>query len=430
MKKLLMVCYYFPPLGMGGVQRPAKFAKYLSSFGWKPTVITVHPIVYWAHDPGLLAELQDVDIIRSESLDPQRILAKYRRTEQLSPNSLREKSSLRNWVLEQVAPYFFVPDSKIFWRRHALQSVQTLLENESFDALYTTSPPHSVHLIGRTIAQQYGLDWVADFRDAWAQGVVVHEPTFFHRWLHRSLQRSVLQSADAIVAVSDGISGQLDGKGEFGKKMHIIPNGFDPADFPQSVTEDARFTFCHSGSITAFSEPTPVLRAMQMIKQEHPHVFSRLRVVYIGLDTTGKFPQQVAEMGLADKIIHYGYQSHHHALQQVMSSQALILVALGKTEDHFIPGKTFEYLGSGKPIVAITNVRDTVHLLQKSGAAHVCHPEDIGALATAMLDLVHGRRSWFRPQREYIARFDRRRQTEQLAGILNSFGAQKVSGTE
>ncbi|HPI72984.1 MAG TPA: glycosyltransferase family 4 protein [bacterium] len=420
MKKLLMLCYYFPPLGMGGVQRPAKFAKYLQLYGWQPTVVTVEPIAYWAQDPELLRELNSIRIIRTESYDPQRLWQKYRPAIPSASVVRVEAPSSARRVLEQTMAFWLMPDSKILWKRPLLARIQRLLQEESFDALYTTSPPHSVHLIGRRIARRTGLKWVADFRDSWAGGVVVREPTRVHRRWNRWLQRAVLKQADAVLTVSQGIADQLKDSFARSEKIHLIPNGFDPEDFPSSQAADPFFTFCHCGSITRFSDPRVVLQALERIRRKTPAVYERIRLLFVGLDVTGKLSQQVADLGLADHVCHCGYQNHREALQRLMNSQALLLVARGADNAHFIPGKTWEYLASGKPILALTDVPDTADVLLKSGAARLCAPDDPVECAEAMSALAQNQHSWFKPQNDFINRYNRRRQTEQLAAVLDA----------
>lgn len=420
MKKLLMICYYFPPLGMGGVQRPAKFAKYLQRYGWQPTVVTVEPIAYWAQDRELLRELDSLRIIRTESWDPQRLWQKYKPSSPAAAAPVAGAPSIARRMLEQTMAFWLMPDSKILWKYPLLARVKRLLQEESFDALYTTSPPHSVHLIGRRIAGRYGLKWVADFRDSWAGGVVVREPTRVHRRWNRRLQRAVLKQADAVLAVSQGIADQLKDSVAGSEKIHLIPNGFDPEDFPSSQVVDPFFTFCHCGSITRFSDPLVVLQALDRIRCKEPAVYERIRLLFVGLDATGKLNQQVADLGLADHVCHCGYTSHRQALQRLMNSQALLLVARGADNAHFIPGKTWEYLASGKPILALTDVPDTADVLLKSGAARLCAPDDPAECAEAMSALCQNQRSWFQPENDFIHRYDRRLQAGQLAAVLEA----------
>lgn len=409
---------------MGGVQRSAKFAKYLPLFGWQPTVITVRPIAYWAQDDTLLRDLEHVHVHTTESWDPQRVLARCKKQQVVNLSSRSGQKSISQRVLEQTVAFFFVPDLKILWRGPVVNAVRQLLQHERFDALYSTSPPHSTHLIGRKLAARHRLVWVADFRDSWAQGVVVHEPTFLHRRLHRYLQDKVVTAADAVLAASQGIARQLAGNHpKQQQKIHVLPNGFDPEDFPEPSSPDDYFTFCHCGSITRFSEPTVLLQALLIIKQQHPHIYHRLRVKYIGLDTTSAMARQVKELGLEQVVHCYGYLDHRQALQHLVNSQALILIAMGKKDAHFIPGKTYEYFGSAKPILAISNVTDTIELLQQSRVALLCKPGDADDCAQKMIRLAQGCSSEMKADGVFLDSFNRKRQTEQLASLLNGLCA-------
>ncbi len=423
MKKLLMLCYYFPPLGMGGVQRSAKFAKYLPQFGWQPTVVTVQPIAYWAQDDSLLKELAHIRILATESWDPQRLLAKFKKQQKAKTNSQAQQKSPAQRLVEQMVSFFVLPDSKILWRHHVLKIIHELVKRESFDALYTTSPPHSTHLIGRDLVKRHGFKWVADFRDGWAQGVVVQEPTFLHRRLHQRWQDLVVTEADAVLAAGNGIAELLRvNHAENRQKIRIITNGYDPEDFPQKNSNQDYFTFCHCGSITRFSDPAIILQALLIIKKQNPGIYQRIRVKYVGLDTTAGFEQTVKDLHLTEIVQCHGYLNHRQALQHLVDSQALILVALGQQNAHFIPGKTFEYFGAAKPILAISNVRDTIELLQQYDAAVLCRPEDPQDCAKKMVRLVT-KRITVHTDSSFLNSFDRRQQTEQLAFLLNGLCA-------
>jgi glycosyltransferase involved in cell wall biosynthesis len=415
MKKLLMLCYYFPPLGMGGVQRPAKFAKYLADFGWQATVITVKPIAYWAQDASLLQELASVRIERTGSLDPQRLLYKWRGKPAGSIDARPQSSGWSRQILEKVLPFFFIPDSKMLWRWHVSHRVRQLLCEERYDALYTTAPPHSIHRIGQQLAQRFSLPWIADFRDGWVDGVVVREPTFWHRYRNIKLQQAVLQHADAVLAVSQGIADAL----RVPDKTTVIANGFDPDDFPKVHHDDDGVHICHCGSITSFSNPDVLFRALQLLQRTEPDLLLKLRIHYVGMDATGQFKDSIARFGLDKVVIDHGYLPHNRALEWVMRADALLMIALGKPGAHFIPGKTFEYLGSGKPILAVSNVADTCSLLRDTGAARLSAADDAGHLAEGIKQIARKQWPWFQPDLEIINRYNRKLQTGELAKLLN-----------
>jgi hypothetical protein len=409
-----MICYYFPPLGMGGTQRSAKFAKFLPEFGWQPTVVTVKPISYWATDQSLLSDLKKISVMRTESLDPQRLLYRFRPMQNTSEMAKSTKGHILKAVNQYILPFFLIPDSKILWSYHLYRAVRTLVQTEKFDALYTTSPPHSVHLLGKKIARHFGLKWIADFRDAWAGGVVVHEPTCVHRLVNRSMQKSVLKDADAVVAVTAGILNDL--KSSPGKKFVHIPNGFDKDDFPVSIQKkpaQEKFVFCHCGSVTKFSNPESLLRAVKFLQ---PEELNRLCFEFIGYDATGDFKKRIAGTGLNCFRLQ-DYQPHSKALQTLMSADALVLVAHACAADQFIPGKLYEYFGSRKPILAITNIQDTIHLLKQYPNTIIVDPNHPELIVKAIRTMMTTH--WPEIKKDISRQWSRREQTRQLAAVLN-----------
>jgi len=206
MKNVLMISYYFPPLGLGGVQRPAKLAKYLPQFGWKPTVLTVKTVTYYGYDPTLLDELQNVEIVRTGSLDPLRVFQWRKNISSASPRigeGLYWKFS--NWV--------FVPDSKILWLPFAWATASRLMNQKQIRVLWTTAPPYSSHVLGLWLKLWKKSFWIADFRDDWPISSS-QVPTSFHRHFHDWLLRQVLTHADQFTVVSQPILSRLHQKSQ------------------------------------------------------------------------------------------------------------------------------------------------------------------------------------------------------------------------
>ena len=414
MKRVLMVCYYFPPLGMGGTQRPAKFAKYLPEFGWEPVVLTVKPIAYWARDPDMLRELAHVDIYRTGSLDPQRMLALAGSGKEVKPVVTRSGGLLQA-LNRQVLPWIVLPDTKMLWAPFAVHTAKSIYKHTGFDAVYSTSPPHSAHLIARRIRKTLAIPWVADFRDSWAGSVVVHEPTALHRRVHRKMQAGVVRDADAVVAVSEGIRDVLGRT----KRAFVIHNGFDPADFPApSLNRSKKFVFCHCGSITEFSFPDVLLAAVQAWLRAEPGFRRKLEFRFIGQDMSGKLQDLIRSHGLQDMCSVSGYRTHRRALQTMVDADALILIARGRADLAFIPGKTFEYLGSRKPIVVISDVPDTLALTGKHDLVFSAAPDSTAGIIRCLKTVVDAGPGQLRDP-ESVSRFERRAETARLADILN-----------
>ncbi|MBI4531732.1 MAG: glycosyl transferase family 1, partial [Candidatus Latescibacteria bacterium] len=146
MKSVLIVAYYFPPMGLSGVQRTVKFAKYLPRFGWSPTILTVHTVDYLAYDPSLLDDLPDgIPIVRTSSADVLSLLRVIRRPHSRpatvrSGIGLNPPERLRS-LLNYISQALLLPDNKVGWFPFALARGRKLLRERRFDAIYATAPP-------------------------------------------------------------------------------------------------------------------------------------------------------------------------------------------------------------------------------------------------------------------------------------------------
>lgn len=422
MKKLLILSYYFPPLGLGGTQRIAKFVKYLPQFGWQPTVVTVKSIAYWAQDQSLAQDVAAARVVRTESWDPQRLMARLGRTT-LEVNR-QTGGGLISTVNQKLLPRILLPDSKILWAPQVMHEVKRLFREERFDALMTTSPPHSTHLIGLRIAKRFYLPWLADFRDGWAGSHVVNEPSerFFRRNL--KMQQIVVCAADAVLACSSGIAESLQNADGLSEKTTVMTNGFDPEDFVGETARDAEhFTLCYSGTLNRWAKPEPFLRALRLALNLRPRLAQRLRVLFVGLDTLGESAALAKQLGLSAVVQMLGHRPHNEAVRHLQNADGLLLLAQARATDTFIPGKTFEYIGARKPIFAVSNSRLTNDLLRGYRHALVVDEESPEFIAERLLEFMAA--DWPPFDEAFITRFDRRRQTEKLAQILDAITAIK-----
>ncbi|MCB0747739.1 MAG: glycosyl transferase family 1, partial [Ignavibacteriae bacterium] len=160
MFKVLVIAYYYPPLGLSGVQRTLKFTKYFSQYNWKPTVITTGKSGYFAHDETLLAEAEEaqVEIVRTESLTPSSLLK--------TKGNVKMPSSFIMKVLGRISKTFFIPDNKILWSRKAAKYARTLLSQQNFDAIFVSAPPFSAIVSIIKLKQKYDIPIFVDYRDS------------------------------------------------------------------------------------------------------------------------------------------------------------------------------------------------------------------------------------------------------------------------
>ncbi|MCU0642766.1 MAG: glycosyltransferase [bacterium] len=428
MKKVLLLCYYFPPMGMGGTQRSAKFVKYLPQFNWEPIVITVKNVRYYAHDNSLLQEIGDPKIIRTESLDPLRLSAWLNRTKALekphSPSDTRK--GILNILNRIISGWLLIPDSKILWLPFAIYQAIKIINKNHIQVIYTTSPPHSAHIGGMAIKLITGVKWIADFRDDWTGGESQSSPTLLHTFINRLLEKFVLKYADQVIGMCEHLTTNLFNKSgtiEMRGKFTTIMNGYDPEDFSDllNFSPNACFTITHCGSISKVSDPEPFLKAMQNLFQNYPELTNKIQVQFIGMDIFSRLQELVTNLELKPYIKPIRYLPHREALKEVMRSHLLLLTIFKKTDEEIITGKLFEYLASGKPILLISSEGEVARIVRKLKQGSVVPNDDIPRIQQAILEYLQkfkkSELSFDRPLS--VPQFDRKRQTQQLAEIFD-----------
>lgn len=424
MKTVLILAYYFPPLGMGGTQRVAKFVKYLPRFGWQPVVVTVKDIAYYAKDESMLDELRAVRIYRTGSLDPHRVLHKLSRGQSDRSPVGERRRGLAGTRLYRLLSWTTIPDSKKLWLPFAFMQVRKLLKNEACDCLLTTSPPHSVHLLGYWLQRIYRLPWVADFRDGWSGGNFQYEPTFVHRWLNRRLERLVLRNADRVITVSEPLTEKMRQKAGPGDgRFQTITNGFDAADFPGKTrqTRGEKFTVTYSGTLSPIAPLESFLIALSQLLRAQPELSNKVVVNLVGLDLDGRVSVAVRELSLAKHVRLVGYCEHQKAIAYLLQSDLLLYPVADWASDDFVPGKTFEYMAAGKPVLAIGPEVEGVRLLRQTNAVLHAGHQEVGALVQIIRDLICTRQKPVRPARrdKVVRMYTREALTGRLSQILN-----------
>lgn len=425
MKKILLLAYYFPPLGMGGTQRVAKFVKYLPQFGWKPYVVTVKDVAYYAKDPTLLEGVPNAKIYRTGSLDPQRLLFKFffRKTEVGFKNNSSIKSKWE--IINKLITWILVPDSKLLWLPFVIPKAVSLIKDKKIDYLLTTSPPHSVHLAGLILKWITGVSWAADFRDGWSGGNFQYEPTSMHKWINRLLEKRVLRKADKVIGVSQKLVENFKNKvPEQEDKFSVITNGFDYEGMSniEEVPPNEKFTIVFCGTITSISPVDSFLEGLGHLLQEHPDLRDDISIQFIGVDLDGKAEQAVLKLDLQGVVKVRGYLYHREALKEIVHADLLLYPIASWASRDFIPGKTFEYLASENPVLAIGPEVEGVKILKETVCVVRVEHDNLDEIEQAILKFHHlyKQKSKTRHHKADISKYERKRLTERLANILLS----------
>ncbi|MGE5693436.1 MAG: glycosyltransferase [Candidatus Zixiibacteriota bacterium] len=343
-RSILIISYYFPPLGMAGVQRPLGLAKYLHRQGWRVYVLTVKPISYWETDPSLLEDFpKEISIFRAGSLDPARLSYLMGRRKRLE-RSFQPASNTLLW------------DSKLgsvpfLWAKGC-----RLIEKFSISAVWTTSPPPSIHLAGCWLKRTNDVKWFADFRDPWE---VEAPEENSNRWQKRKkkLQR-LLAAADGVTAVNEGLKDFLVSF-TGADKVTTVYNGFDPEIVYSNAGPPAKvFTLAYGGTLSPSTDPHAFPAALSRWKKERKRNF---RLILIGRIFGLPIGKRLAELGLIENVEIAGYLPHRAALEKLAGAN-LLLLFLSEEEKYrlTVPAKLFEYIGLGRPVLAVVSEKGAV----------------------------------------------------------------------
>ena len=375
--RLLVITYYWPPSGGAGVQRCLKFVKHLGAFGVEATVITVDPAqaTYPVRDESLLAEVPaGVRVIRTATSEPFESYKKLTgRAVPYGGFANEGKPGLMQKALRFVRSNLFIPDPRRGWNRHALAAAERLLAaGETFDAVLTSSPPHSTQLIGLALQRRHGLRWLADLRDPWTDIYYYHDlhHTPLAAWLDARYERRVLTQADAVLVTSPETKRLFLGKLPDlpAAKFHVLPNGYDESDFQRpSQPPTACLRITHTGTITELYHIDQLLLAVAACAARHPDVPLQLR--FVG-QVSAELRGQIGRAGLLPVTEFIDFVPHDQSVDHLLSASVL-LMAIPDVPRNFgiLPGKVFEYLAANKPILCVGPAgSDADNLLQECGA--------------------------------------------------------------
>lgn len=442
-KGVLMISYAFPPAAYVGVHRTLKYCKYLRESGWRPLVITIDPKAVLVQDGRLANELPpEIEVFRTRDIDPAKWLVSWssrasRKEVTASPEAQeqfpRPDSSAVTGVLTRIKQFvrkaiLESPDSHIFWIPFAFVKGIRVLLTRRVDVIYSSSPPHSSHLAAWLLSKCFRKPHVADFRDPWfVEGSKRTGPSSgVFTGLQATLKRQLLENAAKIVSVSPGERNDLLEELPLlpPSRVEVITNGYDPDDFsdiPTPAQQDRPFTITHAG--TLYPEVgREFFEAIERLVTTRPDIGRQLRVNLLG-KTAPEYQSVIERLARLGVVNALGFQPHRTALAWTHKSDVLLILLGGNffLPSH-VPAKTFEYLFLGKPILAVAQPGDLTDILTKSGLGITVPPHDVAGLAATVEGLLTSFRTGrlgVQSDQAYIRRFERRRLTQTLAGLLD-----------
>ncbi len=410
MKKVLMIAHQFPPIGGSGVQRTVKFVKYLRNFDFEPVVLTRDASKAALKDETLLSDIPDgIKVIRTSACDFAAL-----------PGFLKYFGKVVNKLL--------IPDSERVWQHMARKKAIAAVRENKIDVIYTTSAPYSDHLLGVYLKEHFPeIPLVCDFRDEWTNNPY-HVRKGLRAKIERSQEKSVLAHADCLITNTPVmLSNFLRDNPETKDKFHVIPNGYDEEDF-EGINDirgdNSRFTLTYTGLLYGRRKPDNFFEALKRAIEHGSIDKSKIAVRLIGNFKADVLQATIDSFGLRDIVFLMPYMKHRECLIELMKSDALLLIEpSGPGAEAFYTGKVFEYMNTGRPILAtIPQNGAAAQLVSDTGTGLV---SDFNDIENTVKNLVYLYSCWvdntipLSPVKSQVYKYERKELTKSLAEVLN-----------
>jgi glycosyltransferase involved in cell wall biosynthesis len=459
MKNVLVIAYYFPPSGGAGVQRTLKHVQYLRDFGWNPIVLTVSNGDFPARDESLLSKIPSgIQVERTTIIEPYNLYRKLTGKPAGAPVDVdnvkkdNAERSLAQRLAEFIRATVFIPDARVGWLLSAIPRGMELISKHNIEAIYSSAPPYTTALIGRALKRKTGLRWVLGLRDPWTGFISGPRRWWLPAAIEQALERSCYAEADAIECAWEGIVSDVAAKmplqhgntnNKNNEKTHHIPNGFDSSDYPfapldaslngssnEAASQPPRFTITYTGAMYGRRNPQEFFAALLMLHERSTVPASSVLVRFAGRfggEIHAMFEDFSARYG-AHSLDVLGYMPHEDSIRQLLRSDALLLVVdEAKESEEIVPGKVYEYMGAGKPIIAVAPRPSAIErLLDETSAGQVAHQSDVERLAGIIQNYYddwqrrqHGEPMRFAPRADRVNAYERRNATKRLADLLS-----------
>ncbi|WP_417785788.1 glycosyltransferase family 4 protein [Tenacibaculum sp.] len=419
--KVLIITYYWVPAGGSGVQRWLKFVKYLRDFKIESVIFTVDEAKYPITDASLEKDIPNgIEVIKNPIWEPNNLLSIFKKKEtKTSAGFLDPNPSFIGKLMQYIRANYFIPDARKFWVTPSVKKLKKYLKENTIDAIITTGPPHSIHLIGLQLKKELGVKWIADFRDPWTDIDYFHQLplTQKSKAAHHQLEQEVLRYADATLVVGKTMKKNY---GEFSNNIHVITNGFDMEENAETnVILDKKFSITHIGLMNADRNPKILWEALFELSSENKEFAKDLEIKLIG-KTADEVTSSLTKCQFKN-ITKIEYVPHNEVQQYQRASQILLL-AVNKVPSAkgIITGKIFEYLQAKRPILAVGPVDgDLAEILVKTNAGTIVDFDDKAKMKQTIKQLYYQyKKDDLQIASNNIAQYHRKQLTEQLSMIL------------
>lgn len=403
-RTVLMVLYFFPPVGGISTSRNIRNVEHLPGFGWTPVVVTPVDAAYPVKDPSLVDLVaRSVDVVRTGSFEAghvrewisrgARLLRPIRRREATArpypavdgatnPEASLSRPREPGGMLFRLRRFVFFPDDQIGWLPFAVLAALRRHRTAPVDAVYSTASPITSHLVAGLLKRRTGVPWVAEFRDPWLGTELSKPSSWLHRRLQAKVERWIIRTADKVIFLAPSMARMYQGRYPFATNFTVIPNGYDRSETAPSARNPAardRFRIVYTGLLFRPNELAVFLDGLKRLVTRRPELVEELEILFYG--AVDPACQRIADQTLEDaqlrRIVGFrGYVPRREAIQAIADADAaLVLLGSGSNMDVYIPGKLFDYLGQSRQILAMIPLGDAWDVLDELGWGVTAEPE-------------------------------------------------------
>ncbi len=439
MRRVLVITYYWPPSGGSGVQRWLKMSKYLPENGWQPVIYTADEAEYPVEDASLEKDIApETEVIRRPIVEPYTFYKKFlgiKKGEKVKAGFINEGARKTGWK-ENLSVWLrgnlFIPDARCWWIRPSVKYLAEYLKEHPVDAMISTGPPHSMHLIAKALHKKFNIPWVADFRDPWTD-IDFYKDLKLTRWAdkkHHRLEHQVLTEATKVVTVGWDCARGLENHGA--KDVAVITNGYDDSEIIDvEVGENPSFTMSHIGIIGENRNPEMFWQAIsELLNNDNVHentvetrqIASQLRIRLIG-QIDNSVLDSIKRNNIEKYVEIFPYIPHNQVIEEQQKSNVLLLfVNNTPNAKGILTGKLFEYMASGRPILSIgPEDGDSSRILNETQTGITVDFHDKEKMKEIILDFYkkHQENQSITGHNELVKKYSRRNLTKEFVKILN-----------
>ncbi len=425
-RKVLMIAPSYPPCdsfyGTISSLRIAKFAKYLPQYRWDPIVVTRSS----GPNEGITEEeaTGKIKVIRTSCKKhrflhevDQRVMGDAEHSSGWAQSAIRREAVF--WFNE----IFCYPDKVYRWKSSSLEAARKILTDEKISILFSSCLPPTSHLIANQLQNETGIPWVAEYRDLWTHNQYSRH-TVFRKVMEKRLEKKVIKNAESLVTVSVPLAERL--KALHNKPVEVITNGFDECDYQRVLKPTPYFSITYTGQIYERKmDPAFLFAAVRKLLSERRIDKEKFKIRFYGPSKDiPKVLSLAKKHNVSEVVRHYGTISYGDTvLRQQESSVLLLLNWADVREKGVYTGKVFEYLGAGRPILAIPKnegsvveklLNETASGISSSNLKELCH-----ILTRWYEEFLETGGVAYQGQREPVLRYTRKAQTEKLASVFD-----------